>query len=879
MATAMVERLRRDDELDGYVRAFERAYAERGGADPAAFLPAGGHPLHAAVLRELVRVDLEFGWERGCPKNLAGYLRDFPSLSGDRRSLREIAFEEFRLRRQAGQRPSYAEYQENYGVWLEPAAFGSSVCGPPPVGATGQPRGAAAGPAAVLPEAGDQFLGFRLSRELGRGAFGRVFLARQGELADRPVVLKVTSCGRDESQALAQLRHDHIVPIYSYHCDGPLRAVCMPYLGSVTLQDVADGLKARGAPPESGRGLVASPVPCDAGGPAWAGGGADAPCPPAPDRADARDMLGEMTYVGAVVWMAARLADGLAHAHGRGILHRDLKPANVLLADDGRPMLLDFNLSEDLKRRPAPGDPAARVGGTLSYMAPEHLEACGDPDRGGAVDARSDLYSLGIIVYELLTGRPPFPARDGLPADVFAALADDRRGPPPRLRPFNPAVSPAVESIVRRCLEPDPSRRYQWAGELAEDLERHLADRPLRHAADPSRRERAGKWLRRNQRAVVVAVALTAALGALWGLAAAAAARSDQAGGRRAIEALREFRAGSTDAHGLLDSWIDGRIRPEGLDAARHALGVFHAQDDGAPTPWWSRPPASNVPAGEPVRLRREVGELLLLLAWAEARGTRTSPGVPAPAGQLREAMRLNRSAETCYAPGAVPRALWDQRAELLTELGADDAAAEAAGAARRTRLTSAADFYLTGSDRAYRGRTKEAFRMLREATRLDPGHYGSWLVTARLHERLLDDTKAKECYSTCVALRPGRSASWFNRGLLALRSCQFAEAWADFDRAARLRPGDPEPVVNRGLAALKLGRFAEAASDLNRAMDAGTAPTRLFLARSEARARSGDPEGAAADRREGLRREPADEASWVSVAPGNAVPRDRPHP
>src|SRR5262249_852255 len=152
--------------------------------------------------------------------------------------------------------------------------------------------------------------------------------------------------------------------------------------------------------------------------------------------------------------------------------------------------LLDFNLSAR-ERRPA-GEPTARVGGTLPYMAPEHLDAL----RGGAqaVDARSDLYSLGVILFELLTGRHPFPrTRDAGPG-ALDPLTAEPRPPPPRLRPHNPAVSPAVESAVRHCLEPDPARRYQSARQLQEDLQRHLDHLPLAHAPEPSPRERLAKW-------------------------------------------------------------------------------------------------------------------------------------------------------------------------------------------------------------------------------------------------------------------------------------------------------------------------------------------------------------------------------------------------
>src|SRR5439155_10720397 len=129
-------------------------------------------------------------------------------------------------------------------------------------------------------------------------------------------------------------------------------------------------------------------------------------------------------------------------AHERGVIHRDLKPANVLLTDDGQPMLLDFNLAAagggQTKGRAA----AARVGGTLPYMAPEQLPAF----RGGpaaAVDGRSDLYALGLILYELLTGRPAYTVRAGKGHEVIDKMLADRAGRPPSLMPFNPAVTPA----------------------------------------------------------------------------------------------------------------------------------------------------------------------------------------------------------------------------------------------------------------------------------------------------------------------------------------------------------------------------------------------------------------------------------------------------
>jgi serine/threonine protein kinase len=373
-----------------------------------------------------------------------------------------------------------------------------------------------------MPKVGTKFLGFHLMAELGRGASGKVYLAQQGDLAGRYVALKVSADIFDESQALAQLQHTNVVPIYSIHRVSPFLAVCMPYFGSTTFADVLDGLVARETLPDSGADLVSlltgrektSALPnqapwlaetqtiyrpaeslsensrVDKPVPIRTGGGS---C-----STSILEMLKRLSYVQAILWMASRLAEGLAHAHERGILHLDLKPANILLTDEGQPMLLDFNLARDIKCRSHHA--ASPVGGTLSYMSPENLGAF--RKEKVCVDARSDLYSLGVILYELLTRRHAFPNQRGPLKFVLDRMIEDRLQPPPELRSWNKAVTPAVESIIRHCLEPDPGQRYQTAHELVEDLQRQLHDLPLRHAREPSLRELARKWIRRHPRMV-----------------------------------------------------------------------------------------------------------------------------------------------------------------------------------------------------------------------------------------------------------------------------------------------------------------------------------------------------------------------------------------
>ena len=503
-----------------------------------------------------------------------------------------------------------------------------------------------------FPEVGQEFLGFRLVGELGRGAFGRVYLAHQGDLADRPVALKVSTGCFAESQKLARLQHTHIVPIYSFHRAGPLQAVVMPYYGPTTLADVLETLGRHDTLPASGKGLVSTlhsrrtrsgviaavrPPSAPVAPSASIEGRPESPTADSPATLTTLRMLEGLSYVEAALWIGARLAEGLAHAHERGVLHRDLKPANVLLTDEGQPMLLDFNLAEDVK---ALGEAAGRVGGTLPYMAPEHLTAYqGQP---ADVDARSDIYALGVILYELLTGRHPFGKQ---PLALDRMIRDRTRLPPPA-RTLNRGVTPAVDSILRRCLAPNPARRYQTAAELQEDLDRQRQHRPLRHAPNPSVRERVVKWFRRNPRAVT-ATRMGLAAGVLLALLTAGLLwRGEQVARYESADRLKGFRDDLAAARLLLGARaadVDERV--EGRQAAQRALDRYPVDADGR---WRDQPSFQRLSEEEKGRVQTELGEALVLLASADA----GEPGRVSARKDVEEALRLNRLAETCYPDG-----------------------------------------------------------------------------------------------------------------------------------------------------------------------------------------------------------------------------------
>ncbi len=466
----------------------------------------------------------------------------------------------------------------------------------------------------ALPEVGTELLGFRLLTELGHGAFGRVFLAKQGDLAGRSVVLKVSPNIGDEPRTLAQLQHTNIVPVYSVHRAGPLQAVCMPFFGATTLADIVRNLEGRKSLPESGKELVSTIVArtdtvregaiASAPTPAMAAATAVVPAEAPPNL----EFLQRFSYVEAVLWIASGLADGLAHAHERGIVHRDLKPANILLTDDGQPMLLDFNLAQDTKL--GNGAATAQAGGTLPFMAPEQIEAFRADS--ALVDVRSDLYSLGVILFQLLTGRRPFPGHVGPVKSVLEAMIRDRSVPPPSVRRWNRAVSPAVESIIRHCLEPDRSRRYQSARQLKEDVERQMAHQPLRHAPEPSLRERAGKWRRRHPRLASVTSVATLAVVVIAALLSLVVIRGQRLAELDARQSLSAFLDGKKAVQYLLTARTDDPAQiDQGIQLGRELLGSYGALESQA----WPEPAAlRHLADTDQARLRKNASELLLLL-------------------------------------------------------------------------------------------------------------------------------------------------------------------------------------------------------------------------------------------------------------------------
>jgi tRNA A-37 threonylcarbamoyl transferase component Bud32 len=313
-------------------------------------------------------------------------------------------------------------------------------------------------PAGAGPPGG--VLGYEVLGELGRGGMGVVYKARHvklGRLVALKMILAAEYAGQEErarfqteAEAVARLQHPNIVQIYEVGEQDGRPFFSLEFCAGGSLEKKLGGV----------------------------------PLPPQE---------------------AARLAETLARAmhaaHEAGVVHRDLKPANVLLAKDGTPKITDFGLAKKLDE--AGQTATGAVMGTPSYMAPEQAGG-----KAKAIGPHTDVYALGAILYEFLTGRPPFRAATKL--DTIMQVLSDDPVPPARLQPKVPRD---LETICLKCLRKESAKRYASADELADDLRRFLDGAPVR-ARPTTAPERAVKWVRRHPaRAGLIAVVVLAAVG------------------------------------------------------------------------------------------------------------------------------------------------------------------------------------------------------------------------------------------------------------------------------------------------------------------------------------------------------------------------------
>jgi WD40 repeat protein/serine/threonine protein kinase len=478
---------------------------------------------------------------------------DAPSSSSDRDPLERLAAE-FLDRRRRGEGVSPSDYADRYPQFAEqireffPALEVMEGLKPGSgdgTAARDEPAGASA--PARLEQLGE----YRILREIGHGGMGVVYEAIQESLGRR-VALKILPFHgridpvqlerfRLESRSAARLHHGNIVPVYGVGEHQGVYYYAMQYIAGHGLDVILDDLRRlRGGegmpPPGAGResrddtGSLAvarslltgrfagsqSHVDLPSATKTLPADGADcngAPVPaPNPDPVPSQDPSGlssvlshttDSGYYRAVARLGVQVAEALTHAHGQGVLHRDIKPSNLLLDVAGHVWVTDFGLAklEGAEGPTRTGD----IVGTLRYMAPERFE--------GWSDRRSDLYGLGMTLYELLTLRPAFdaPTRARLIEQVI-------HDPPLAPRKSDPRIPRDLETIVLKAIAKEPGERYATAEVFGADLENYLADKPIiaRRSGLP---ERAWRWCRRNKAAAGLLAACAVAALAMVGTA------------------------------------------------------------------------------------------------------------------------------------------------------------------------------------------------------------------------------------------------------------------------------------------------------------------------------------------------------------------------
>ncbi|RME41647.1 MAG: serine/threonine-protein kinase [Planctomycetota bacterium] len=654
--------------------------------------------------------------------------------------------------------------------------------------------------------------GYRITGVLGQGGMGIVYQAVQTKL-DRAVALKVlpamigaanpaaVSRFRREATAAARLHHSHIIPIYDFgECRDayyyamelipgqPLNKLVQHLSrhdpSNATANDLAEllaGMEAEVSPEEAGADPSSVSLDRGSSGATMSG-------------------RGRIYFRQVARWMAD-VADALHYAHGQGIIHRDVKPANLILSVDGRMMVADFGLAKIAEDQSV--TITGSLLGTLRYISPEQAMA-----KRVRVDHRTDIYSLGVTMYELLCFRPAYPGDDDKEI-LGRIIAHD----PPSPRKINPAVPHELDTICMKCMEKAPEARYPTARAMGEDLERFLNDLPI-VARPPGAWTRTVKFVRRRKMAVTAVTASVL-------IAAAALYSFHQRRARRVAEVRRAYESGMWY---LNDKHLDWE-RAE----AEFLRGLSYDPDDldNLLGLTWKHLRYHNLVSGvdeEEARRALQEAERFARRALAVA------PDDPRPLGYLGVALRRQKR--------------FDEAIEVLTralKLHPDDA-------------TAYHSWSNLGAVYAESGDLKTAEHYLREGAKRAgteiqaPERAMAWRNLAVL-ELFLKEPKSWEHIETARRCWGSDPLTWTVRARIQMEIPEYrapSEALADALSADRMA-GFRNPYAKRVLATAYLanGRWEEAANQAREALNLKDLPTPNHLIQAVADARRGNPESA----------------------------------
>ncbi len=642
---------------------------------------------------------------------------------------------------------------------------------------------------------------FELLREIGRGGMGLVYEARQISLKRRvalkvlPPALGMPSQARQrferEAQAAAKLHHTNIVPVHAIGEHAGHHFYAMDLIDGQSLDRVLREVAERGSNPLLAETVsrAAPALPKEREAPA------DSPPATTSQGGGVSSSLGDTSagsrpWFEAVARLIAEVADGLDYAHGRGIIHRDIKPANLMLSKEGRLCITDFGLAR-IVQEPGMTVTGAFLG-TPAYMSPEQI-AAGRMN----LDHRTDVYSLGAVLYEMLTLQRPFPgeSRD----EVLGAIMTKDPRPPRRL---NSRVPQDLETICLKALEKDPDRRYATAGAFAHDLRQYL-----QHGLIAARRvglpRRALKWVRRHP--VAATAMLSGLLIAAIGITAWRAVRVQQKG-RAVVEALA-----------AAERALDAGLYREGLEHVDRGLALD--------------------PGDASARLLR--ARLLFQLG-------RSGEAVEEAQALLQETpedwtAHLVMAAAGLGARGAsgLPQIPVERHIDAVEQYAPDSAEAY------RLRASLAQ-------------RAQDQLRLLDRALELDPSNAEALRQRIDVHYRRLKDFDAalQDCERLIIARPRSAQGRRIKAQVLAARP-DHGQALQELERAMQVDPLDPLNLEARARLYRARGQWTKAVEDFTRAIELDPSDALFHDGRARAHNSAGDFESAIADARRALELEP----------------------
>lgn len=836
-------------------------------------------------LAEFIRADIDRRYAADLDVDLKSYFATFPDLSSDRKVVMAIGFEDFRSRRSRNLSVSSSRWGWMPGIeqasWYmamrESTRDVANTDSPIPPSPTGivkrcnDPGEALALPTNFAgnkePKVGDRFGDFQLLAILGGGSFSTVFLATQLGLASRYVALKVVRRPLDEPTHLARLQHTGIVPLYSVHRFGTYSVLCMPYFGSATLADWFGGNDG----PRDGHSLVATVQSAQMRLSTIESSEAGVPLNPKEvdnvrvwNAAGAQPLekLRSLDAHKSILWLAERLTAALAHAHERGIIHGDLKPANVLIRNDGEPALIDFNLSKNFEQ-----ESVAWAGGTLPYMSPEQLRMLlGQTTR---IDASSDVYSLGILLFELVEKRLPFPAPLSQ-ADADVTIALNSRFNVARMR--SPKATPGIKAIIQKCLSVSTKERYSSALPLLEDIEREIALRPLLHAKENVITGRFSKLVRRYPRsfsAGSVALISILALGLVLSLAIIGWNRSLKLD---AYARLTRFRS---DSKLFLSELVDPPpVRWEHLldETTRLVDDVLgeDARPAGNTSEQRLETALKRLNPGDRAAARKDVGDFCLVaIALTCSSAPNLSP---------RQHEQLRRLLTFCVdVPGSAKSAILAHRLSGL--LSIEDGKLQARYESSMRTLEKQFDAANSVDDQhgliellqarsdlrnSQPGQAMERLRFLDVNT--IPAHL-YWMVSGDAQMQMQHLEAAIQAYGLAIGAAPKSVSAYVQRAesLQQLRIYKSAED--DYSSAIALSPSMSSLYMRRALVREKLRNFEGAIDDMNAALVLEPDSNKMLFARARLHHLANHRDDYLADFKKGIAATPADVEDWVSRA------------